>query len=61
MKLDDVDTLYLISDFLEEMLDRNKDREGWGMDLEQQDQHADEECMYEMTIELVKKLIKEKE
>ena len=55
----DHDDLYLIVDFLEEELDRIKDMDCWGLDLEEQEALGVREHMFELTIGVISTLIKE--
>ncbi|MNW01344.1 hypothetical protein D3C71_1969690 [compost metagenome] len=55
----DQDELYLLVDFLEEQLDNQRHKECWGLDLEQQEELAVEEFMFERTRDIIKSLIKE--
>lgn len=55
----DQDELYLIVDFLEEELDKARDVDCWGLDLEEQEALGIREHMFELTISTIKTLIKE--
>lgn len=58
MKIDK-DELYLLKDFMEEQLDIVKDR--WCETTEDFKKSEEDEFMFERTIELISKLIEEKE
>ena len=55
----DKDDLYLLVDFLEEKLDNARDMEYVGYSEEELEQFAVEETMFELSIEVIKSLIKE--
>ena len=55
----DEDELYLIVDFLEEQLDIQRDKEVWGLGLDEQEELAVEEFMFIRTKEIIQSLIKE--
>lgn len=58
MKLDK-DELYLIKDFLEEMHGNHLDKDFWEYSKAAMEEHAEQEYMFERTIELISKLIEE--
>lgn len=53
------DDLYLLVDFLEEKLDNARDMEYVGYSEEELEEFGIEETMFEMSIEVIKSLIKE--
>lgn len=53
------DDLYLLVDFLEEKLDNARDLEYVGYSEEELEEFSIEETMFEMSIEVIKSLIKE--
>lgn len=55
----DKDDLYLLVDFLEEKLDNARDMEYVGYSEDELGQFAVEETMFELSIEVIKSLIKE--
>lgn len=55
----DKDDLYLLVDFLEEKLENARDMEYVGYSEEELEEFAVEETMFELSIEVIKSLIKE--
>lgn len=53
------DDLYLLVDFLEEQLENARDIEYSGYSQEELEGFADNEALFEMSIEVIKSLIKE--
>lgn len=54
----DQDELYLLVDFLTEQLENQREKTPWGLDLAEQEELADEEFMFERTLEIIQGLIK---
>ncbi|QGH72621.1 MAG: hypothetical protein [Myoviridae sp. ctThM1] len=59
MKKWDKDELYLLVDFLEEKLENARDMEYVGYSEDELEEFAVEETMFELSIEVIKTLIKE--
>lgn len=55
----DKDDLYLLVDFLEEKLENARDMEYVGYSEDELEEFAVEETMFELSIEVIKSLIKE--